>query len=421
MLLPNKIYVLGFDCGFFWEKNSCKHKLKLSPKQEEILNQADIIATFPRIAEFFFNLDLGKKYQAERFLFCDIEESIYRLKAIANVGIKIVVLADGDPLFFGIGQTMLKKMDPNLLEIIPAQSSLQLACARLKIPAHTVHCLSFHGQENYLKLAQALMQKKTICLLGDNKNTPEVLASFCQERGAKNFIFHVLTKLGTEDEQIFHIDLENDCCKPINTTPALCIVQPKKNLAAPVKQEQKNKYFSYQSNLTVRATSLALLDLPRRSCFWDIGAGSGAVSFQALQEAPNTHIIAIEKNLERVNQILSLRQDLKAFALDIVAGEAPKCLNDLPTPDAIFIGGGLSGESGELILDHAAKSLAKGGRIVVSCVLGKTFKLAEEFFKKESWYVEIMQIQISTSKPLGSDRYFVAKNPVFLIMAEKQC
>ena len=412
--MENKIYVLGFDCGFFCSKEP----KNLKAHQEDLLGKASLIAGFPLNLKVFFGLKSHS--QAKSFVLGqDLVPKTKELAALALSGEKIVVLADGDPLFFGIGETLLKVLEPNLVEIVPAQSCLQLACSRLKIPSHDVCSISFHGQENYLNLVQALVAHKPICLLTDHKTRPETLAAFCHDLGVQDFTFHVLTLLGTSEEEIVHLSIADAARQTFRQTPALCFLTPNLKAKDMGQDLAWQATTSCQSNLAVRSTSLALLNLNKCTCFWDIGAGSGAISFEALRQAPHIQVLAIESNVKRVEHLRKLRQDLSAYGLKIILGLAPDCLEDLPTPEAIFIGGGLSHDSGPKLLASAAKRLALGGRIVVSAVLHKTLNLAEQFFKDLSWPCEIMQVQMSLAKPLGIDWYFVAKNPVYLIWAVK--
>ena len=116
----------------------------------------------------------------------------------------------------------------------------------------------------------------------------------------------------------------------------------------------------------VRALSIAALSLNPRSIIWDIGAGSGSVSIESAMMAYEGLVYAVEVNGESVE---ICRENLKAFAVDnirIIHGRAPAVLDNLETPDAVFIGG--SKGSMKEIIEVSLQRLRNGGRLVVNAI-----------------------------------------------------
>ncbi|MDR0526314.1 MAG: precorrin-6y C5,15-methyltransferase (decarboxylating) subunit CbiE, partial [Spirochaetaceae bacterium] len=110
-------------------------------------------------------------------------EAVWRNIAGARAaGLRVLVLADGDPLFFGIGASLARRMGPDAVHVIPAVSSLQLACARLGLPWHNVLCFSLHGRSNFAPLNAAVGRGAPLCLLTDDVIRPNDVAGYLLDR-----------------------------------------------------------------------------------------------------------------------------------------------------------------------------------------------------------------------------------------------
>jgi precorrin-6Y C5,15-methyltransferase (decarboxylating) len=136
---------------------------------------------------------------------------------------------------------------------------------------------------------------------------------------------------------------------------------------------------------------------PRRGeWLWDIGAGAGSVAIEWMLADPSLRATAIEVRVDRAARI---RRNAAAFgvpALDIVAGEAPAALANLPRPDAVFIGGG-AGDPG--VLDAAVAALRPGGRLVVNAVTLATESLL--IARHATLGGELTRIAVARAEPVG--------------------
>ena len=110
---------------------------------------------------------------------------------------------------------------------------------------------------------------------------------------------------------------------------------------------------------------------------------------------------------------------LGAINLDIRAGSAPECLEGLPPPQRIFMGGGFSSPEATRILEKCIKSLPRGGRFVASCVLLDSFMLCRKFLDSLGWPVEVFQLQASNVAQMGPGKHFAPMNPVFVLATQK--
>jgi precorrin-6Y C5,15-methyltransferase (decarboxylating) len=126
-------------------------------------------------------------------------------------------------------------------------------------------------------------------------------------------------------------------------------------------------------------------------------------------------VLAVEQDPERARQITANRNRYGASLMEVICGVAPDCLADLPQPDRVFIGGG--GSRLPRILELVRRRLHPQGRIVVTATLLTTFQTAREILQAQGWEVEICQVQISRSRPLGGSAYLQALNPIWIITA----
>jgi precorrin-6Y C5,15-methyltransferase (decarboxylating) len=130
--------------------------------------------------------------------------------------------------------------------------------------------------------------------------------------------------------------------------------------------------FAHDGQLTkreIRAVTLSTLTPRGGELLWDIGAGAGSIGIEWLLAHPANRAIGIEARQDRLDRARSNALSLGVPHLDLRLGTAPEALNDLPTPDAIFVGGGASRDG---VLDAAWQALPPGGRLVVNSVTLET-------------------------------------------------
>ncbi len=350
-----------------------------------------------------------------------LEAVVTRLSQMRAVGDTVLVLADGDPLLFGIGATLVRLLGEEAVRLLPAVSSLQQACARLALPWHKVICLSLHGRDDLGPLNVAAGKNAPLCVLTDARMSPDVLVRHLLDRGVDWFDAHIFERMGAPDETVSHLSMAAAAGRnfgPVCTlllTPREAPRRPCLGLDSAELAVERGLI----SKKPVRAAALALLRIAPRHVVWDIGAGSGAVALEAAVLAHEGRVVAVERSAGRAMSIQENRRRFGVAILDVRLGEAPECLPGLPDPQRVFIGGGLSGEDGEDILGHVCHRLPAGGRVVVSCVLLETLCLCRNFFERLGWPVELEQIAAAAARPLGDDVHLAAMNPVFLLAAQK--
>ena len=350
-----------------------------------------------------------------------LQPVLTRLSQMRASGERVVMLADGDPLLFGIGATLVRLLGQDAVRLLPAVSSLQQACARLALPWHRVICLSLHGRDDLGPLNAAVSKNAPLCVLTDSRMTPDFLTRHLLDRGVDWFRAHVFERMGAPDEICHNLDMAQAASTSFGPACTLVLVPADTPRRARLGLEAHELAVDRGliSKKPVRAAALALLRIEPHHVVWDVGAGSGAVALEAAVLAHEGRVIAVERSVGRAMSIQENRRRFGVAILDVRLGEAPECLTSLPDPHRVFIGGGLSGEDGEDILGHVCLRLPVGGRVVASCVLLDTLCLCRNFFERLGWPVEICQIQASEGRELGGDVHLAAMNPVFLLTAQK--
>lgn len=342
-------------------------------------------------------------------------------------GKEVVVVASGDPLYFGIADTLVRRFGQGDVDILPNISSLQAAAARIKIPWQEVVSVSLHGRENMGELLSMLMLHDRVAVLTDRRNIPSAIAQTLLERAVDEdaphkqpFMLWVFEDMETDRERVTRYTLDEAAQTSFSRLNMVLVertMPPSDELRIGIPDEE----FSCESRVItkwpVRAVGLAGLGPVPGDVIWDLGAGCGAVSIEAAAIIRRGRIVAVERRGGRVADIRRNVARFGALIVEPVHGTVPECLDELPDPDKIFIGGGLSTTSE--MLEHAAARLSPGGRLVIHCVLLDTLALAKAFLKQNNWPHEVTLIHPSQSRELAGDMHFKAYNPVFIISANK--
>jgi precorrin-6Y C5,15-methyltransferase (decarboxylating) len=317
---------------------------------------------------------------------------------------RVVILASGDPLFFGIGQRALEVFGPENVAFLPNVTALQHAFARLKLPWNGARTISAHGREATNFFAE-LAYPGLIAIYTDPENTPDRLAKIFLEFGMPNRRVAVVEEIGSKEERFREMDLLQSVEKrfaPLNVM-ILCPVEVQRPAARlGLAEELFSKEKSLITKQEARAVILAELRLKPGEIMWDVGAGSGSVGIEAVRVAPGLRVYAVERQPERLEMIRENVQRLGGFGVKAIHGEAPQVLADLPNPDRVFIGG--SGGRLGAILNEIEGRLQEGGRVVVSAVTPETLGRAQEYLEKTNLSHEWLLLQVSRTVPIRSGK-----------------
>jgi precorrin-6Y C5,15-methyltransferase (decarboxylating) len=349
-----------------------------------------------------------------------------RLEGLRKAGKRIVVLASGDPLFFGIGGYLAKRFGPEQVEVIPHYSSVQLAFARLGDSWQDAELISLHGRP-INGLAQRIDGRHKIALLTDEVNTPARIAAYLRKFGMTEYEAFVCERLGGPEEVCRCWELEKLEQLEQGGFAALNVVilrrkpgntvEVRRGFAYPDEVFQQRKpEKGLITKREVRAFVLSELNLSEDAIVWDIGSGSGAVAVECARIARLGRVYALEKGADNLPNIEANRRKFRAD-FTIIHDKAPQGLDKLPDPDAVFIGG--SGGELAAIIAHSASRLRPGGRIVVGAITIETLHGSMEALARAGFAPEVTMLQASRGKPILGMTRFEGMNPVYVVSGRR--
>jgi precorrin-6Y C5,15-methyltransferase (decarboxylating) len=318
-----------------------------------------------------------------------VEEMIYELAVALKDG-DVALLASGDPLFFGIGRTLLERFGPERIRIFPALSAVQLACTRFKMPWDDLALISLHGRASSA-LAGRILSKPKVMLFTDHRNSPDRIAAdllaVLEEHGDYNRInrirIRVAENLGLKEERLRRGTLAEITGQEFAPLNMMLIEQDAGGDAGGEQPESADDDFVFglqedeiahsRGLITkdeIRAVILHRLRLPATGVLWDVGGGSGSISLEAARLCPDLAVYTVEQKREGQENIRANITRYNLYNINLICGQAPEALAGLPAPDRVFIGGskGLLAE----IIPPCADRLTARGRIVASAVLKNT-------------------------------------------------
>ncbi len=348
-----------------------------------------------------------------------------------DTGHGVVVLADGDPLFFGIGARLVAEFGPEAVRVYPNVTAMQTAAARIGVPWQGIPVVSLHGRDDYAPLRHALYEHNLVAVLTDDRNTPGTISRFLLERGADWFAMHVFESLGAPEERVTRHSLSEAASREFSSLNLILLERtgvPERQLALGTEETAYETDNGLITKWPVRAAGIAALQLTPDSVLWDLGAGCGSVGLEACAIVRRGTVYAVERDAARVEMIRKNRRRFGALSLEVVHGTLPDCLAGLPDPDRVFIGGGL-GKNADLLdvvlprleavsaRDEQQAATGRAGRLVVHCVLLGTLERVRSRLEKAGWRYDITMLQASVSGPLGGDVRLEARNPVFIVAA----
>ena len=364
------------------------------------------------------HLDIFPDFSGDKMPLGDLPELLDFLKTTQK---QVVVLATGDPNFFGIARFLLRNLPKERIEIFANVTSMQYAFARIKEPWDDAIFVSVHGRGMQPAIDKIVAAEK-VCVLTDKVNTPAAIAAELIDRGAEGYEAWLCEDLGLPGEKITRRDLRgllDITSSELNILILIKTYEP--NLTQyPLIGIEDDEFHTSKKLITkqeVRAVTLAKLQLQNDLVMWDIGAGSCSVSIEASNLMPNGRIYAVEQNSQC---IAFIRENLNKFAarnVKLVEGEAPDALDGLPDPDRVFIGG--SGGMLEEIIITVDNRLKSDGKVVLNAVTLDTLTRAVEFLEDHGFTVEAACVNIAKTRNLTEYKMFEAQNPVYVITAWK--
>ena len=313
-------------------------------------------------------------------------------------GKTVVVLATGDPLWFSVGNRIAANFDLGEVRFYPHVSAFQLAASQIGWALQDATCLSVHGRP-IERIKPHLQNGKKLLLLTSNGAAVAEIAAMLAKMGFGPSKLVALANMGGADEVRFDGIAQNwaHVVPDLNTVAVECIALPNTQVL-PIGYGLPDDAFEHDGTMTkqdVRAITMAKLMPMPNALLWDVGCGCGSVSVEWMRSANNARAIGIEARVDRREMALKNAQNLGGFDLQLIAGNAPEALKDLASPDAIFIGGGLSVE----VFDLCYAALKPMGRLVCNAVtLGSEQVLLEKYATLGG---DLTKLQFAQASPIG--------------------
>jgi precorrin-6Y C5,15-methyltransferase (decarboxylating) len=326
-------------------------------------------------------------------------------------GQAVCVLASGDPMCYGIGVTLTRRLAVAEMTIIPAPSAFSLACARLGWSLTDVESVSLCGRDPAL-LHAVLYPGARILVLSAGGHTPALVAAHLTQQGFGQSELTVFERMGGAHERRLSGTAAVWNAPPaaaLNTIAITCMADAgitgwSRCAGLP------DAAYHHDGQLTkheVRAMTLAALAPLPGQLLWDVGAGCGSIAIEWMRTDPRCRAVAVEHHPTRLRYIADNAVALGTPDLNIIAGEAPAALRELAPPDAVFIGGGLTTDH---LLATCWQALRVGGRLVANAV---TVESEQTLLQGHAQYGgTLTRLAIQRAEPIGKFLGWKAMIPV---------
>jgi precorrin-6Y C5,15-methyltransferase (decarboxylating) len=407
----------------------------LAPRSLELLRRARLVLAPARLLA-----ELGPWWQEERaagrvladgdapqLLASDRPEQIFGpVEEALAAGRPAVLLASGDPLWFGIGRLLLQHFGAERLRFHPAPSSLQLAFARLGRPWQDASWISLHGRDPE-PLAAALQKRPAALAVltdpgrGGAEEVRRILAASGLEAA---YACWLCERLGHREERVQRLAPQAPLpvdCDPLHLV--LLIAEPPPPPADPAALPlfglddglflQHDDRPGLMTKREVRIQLLADLELPEQGVLWDLGAGVGSVGLEALRLRPGLALWALEARGGSAALITANAERLGVRPAGIQEGRAPEALAQLPDPDRVLIGGG--GRERAVVLAAVLQRLRPGGVVVIPLATLEALAELRPLLEQAGCRVAVAQHQAWRGAPLADGTRLAPLNPVLVL------
>ena len=346
----------------------------------------------------------------------------------------VVVLASGDPLWFGLGRILCDRIGVRRLRFHPAPTSLQLAFARIGRPWQDADWVSLHGRNPEI-LASALQKRPAaLAVLTDpNQGGASSVQRMLRSSGLETSTdLWLCENLGHSDERVQLI--APGTALPAELHPLLIALLIARDPAAPDPHQlplfglddglylQHSDHPGLMTKREVRIQLLAELALPQKGVLWDLGAGTGSVGLEALRLRPELQLLAVERRAGGAQLIHRNAQRLGVNPAAVLEADATAVLNDrlpshLSQPNRVLLGGG--GAQRERLLQDVLARLRSGGVVVIPLASIEALANVRPLLEHAGLEVRVQQLQAWRGQPLGDGTRLAPMNPTLIVTGTK--
>ena len=402
----SRISVVGLDGG------------PLDPVAEALVREATLVVGGRRHLR-----ELGVEPERSAPLVGDLSEA---LEGIEETEGSVVVLASGDPGFFGIVRVLEDRFGREGLRVLPGRSSVALAFARAGLHWDDAVVVSAHGREPRRAVNVCRAYPK-VAVLTSPRFGPAELARSLEGWGRSLFVAEALGALGDENERVFRGDAATVAGMEWRDPNVVIAIDEGRGMVgkgwissgmgSPGRWALPEEAFEHRSGMItkgeIRAAVLARLGPGPGDLVWDVGAGSGSVAIECARLGAAA--VAVERDRESSKRIRN-NAARHGACVRVVEGEAPEALRDLPEPDAVFVGG--TGTCFEEIVKHSAVAARRA--VVLTLITLERVVPAAEILEGCGLEVETTLLQASRVKDVGTMHRLVPETPVFVVSGRKK-
>ena len=346
----------------------------------------------------------------------------------------VVVLASGDPLWFGLGRILCDRIGAERLRFHPAPTSLQLAFSRIGRPWQDADWVSLHGRDPEILASTLQKRPAALAVLTDpNQGGAGTVQQMLRSSGLEaSTDLWLCENLGHLDERVQLI--APGTALPTDLQPLLIALLIAREPAAPDPQQlplfglddglylQHSDHPGLMTKREVRIQLLAELALPPQGVLWDLGAGTGSVGLEALRLRPGLQLLAVERRAGGAQLIQRNAQRLGVSPAAVLEADANTVLNgELPSqlsqPDRVLLGGG--GAQRERLLQEVLTRLRCGGVVVIPLASIEALASVRPLLENAGLAVRVQQLQAWRGQPLGDGTRLAPMNPTLIVTGTK--
>lgn len=329
-----------------------------------------------------------------------------------------VILATGDPLWYGAGSSLVTRIPLDEMRVDPAPSGFQLAASKMGWPMANLHTITLHGRP-VESIRVSVMPSARILILADGSATPQQVAEQLVDLGAGEAKMTTLAHIGGVNEARFDGKANYWANHPPQVADfhVLAVACPDHiDGFYPAVPGLADAAYESDGKLTksdVRAITLARLKPVSGQLLWDLGCGSGSVGIEWMRAAAHARAIGVEQRADRLAVAEANANRLGVPKWCGIMGENIALVAELDRPDAVFIGGGLSAE----LVDVVMTQLNSGGRLVVNAVTLESEAILLKMH--HNFGGRLVRIAVSQAEPVGPFHGWRSAMPVTQWVWEK--
>ncbi|MBX9681351.1 MAG: precorrin-6y C5,15-methyltransferase (decarboxylating) subunit CbiE [Gemmataceae bacterium] len=411
---PNKIHIIGVGSDGV---------SGVTGRARELLQKANLLVGSDNALGFVREIDAEKLA-----IGTELGQVVQKLESLSTTQ-RAVVVATGDPLFYGVARYLCDRLGKERFEVLPHVSTMQLAFARIKESWEEAYLtnLATHSLESVL---DRIRTAETVGIFTSEKEDPSTVARQLLVRGIDYFRVYVCENLGGRDERVTQGEL-SEIQEMEFASLNVMILKRKPDRPDLRRGGHRFRRFGNAEDVfaqsrpkgglitqaEVRALALAQLDVQPTSVVWDVGAGSGSFAIEAAQLASSGMVYGIEQDAADYHLIVANAETFGIKNLKAVQGQAPAVFDGLPEPDCVFIGA--TGAEVTRMLPTVYRALRPGGHMAVHVGTLENLSANYAAMKELAASVQVLLIQLSRGTDQLEAIRFEALNPTFLLTIDK--